>query len=72
MKILCINKPIHKLSVVYDTCYVTLIKLSYKNINRRNYSDAEIIRKAELKCISKSLIKKYHKVYEALTYKILI
>nr|DAS23138.1 MAG TPA: hypothetical protein [Caudoviricetes sp.] len=35
MKILCINKPVHKLNVVYDTCYVTLIKLSYKNINRR-------------------------------------
>lgn len=29
-------------------------------------SDAEIMRKAEIDRISKSLIKKYHKVYEAL------
>lgn len=39
----------------------------YTNISLESLSDAEVMRKAEVRRVSKSLIKKYHKVYEALS-----
>ena len=38
----------------------------YTDISLEALSDAEVMRKAELRRISKSLIKRYHKVYEGL------
>lgn len=38
----------------------------YNDISLEALSDAEVMRQAEIKRISKSLIKRYHKVYEAL------
>lgn len=38
----------------------------YTDISLEALSDAEVMKKADLKRVSKSLIKKYHKVYEAL------
>lgn len=38
----------------------------YTDISLEALSDAEVMRRAEIKRISKSLIKEYHKVYEAL------
>lgn len=39
----------------------------YTDISLESLSDAEVMRKAEVRRVSKSLIKKYHKVYEALS-----
>lgn len=39
----------------------------YTDISLESLSDEEVMRKAELRRISKSLIKKYHKVYEELS-----
>lgn len=39
----------------------------YTDISLESLSDAEVMRIAELRRISKSLIKKYHKVYEELS-----
>lgn len=39
----------------------------YTDISLEALSDAEVTRIAELRRISKSLIKKYHKVYEELS-----
>lgn len=39
----------------------------YTDISLESLSDAEVTRIAELRRISKSLIKKYHKVYEELS-----
>ena len=36
-------------------------------VSLESMTNADIIRKAEIRRISKSLIKKYHKVYEALS-----
>lgn len=41
----------------------------YTDISLEALSDTEVIKKAEIKRVSKSLIKKYHKVYEALAWK---
>lgn len=38
----------------------------YTDVSLEALSDAEVMRQAEIKRISKSLIKRYHKVYEAL------
>lgn len=39
----------------------------YTDISLESLSDEEVMRIAELRRISKSLIKKYHKVYEELS-----
>ena len=39
----------------------------YTDVSLEALSDEEVIRKAEVRRVSKSLIKKYHKVYEELS-----
>lgn len=53
-------------STLEDAKNFLINECGYTDISLEALSDTEVIKKAELKRVSKSLIKKYHKVYEAL------